>query len=369
MEPYDRTRAFQQHVSPAVPSEEGVHPAISAAPASASTGAATAVSATPSSTGASPRPPGVSSVVPDAFCCVHPLALEQRQQQNSGDWMLRATTKAVRSEADLRRWLFSDTHAQFLSFVGRLARHAAGKKTLPNLSPSKHNNNNKQVPSDPANPGTAGSAAVAAAGAAGRDAQAEMISAQSGAGMLLSDFVPFRQLPANKACWALIEVLQQLLQWVDEIPPIEQPTRFGNQAFKTWCRRLEKEAEEMFSGVWAACEDVQVAETEKKEMVDIFCSSFGNPVRLDFGTGHECSFAIFLFCLFKKNILKEEEHDPFAVLGIFKGYVQVAHALQQRYMLEAAGSRGVWGLDDFHFLTFLWGAGQLSEQQIIEPAQ
>lgn len=50
-------------------------------------------------------------------------------------------------------------------------------------------------------------------------------------------------------------------------------------------------------------------------------------------------------------------------------YVEVAHALQQRYMLEAAGSRGVWGLDDFHFLTFLWGAGQLSEQQIIEPDQ
>ena len=80
-------------------------------------------------------------------------------------------------------------------------------------------------------------------------------------------------------------------------------------------------AEQLLSGVWAACDDVEVTETEKKEMVDIFCSSFGNPVRLDFGTGHECSFAIFLFCLFKKNILKEEQHDPFAVLGIFKGSV------------------------------------------------
>lgn len=49
--------------------------------------------------------------------------------------------------------------------------------------------------------------------------------------------------------------------------------------------------------------------------------------------------------------------------------MEVAHALQQRYMLEAAGSRGVWGLDDFHFLPFLWGAGQLSDQQLIEPAQ
>lgn len=55
------------------------------------------------------------------------------------------------------------------------------------------------------------------------------------------------------------------------------------------------------------------------QLTDMFCCSFGNPVRLDFGTGHECSFAIFLFCLFEKNILQAEEHDPFAVLGIFKG--------------------------------------------------
>ncbi|CDJ30851.1 phosphotyrosyl phosphatase activator, putative [Eimeria mitis] len=241
---------------------------------------------------------------------------EQRQQQGSGDWRLRATSKAVHSEADLRRWLSSQTHAQFLAFVGRLARHAAGKKTLPSLLSIDRIRSGQGGAATEAGGCAAATASAAVSAAAG---DADQASAQSGARSRLAAFLPFHQLPANKACWALLAVLQQLLQWVEEIPPVEQPTRFGNQAFKTWCNRLEERAEDLLSGVWTACDDVEITETEKKEMADIFCSSFGNPVRLDFGTGHECSFAIFLFCLFKKNILKEDEHDPFAVLGIFKG--------------------------------------------------
>jgi len=156
----------------------------------------------------------------------------------------------------------------------------------------------------------------------------------------------------------LLVLLDTLEQWSIEIAPLESPQRFGNLAFRTWGLRLEERSDDMLRTLLAP-EYAAVIPYVKP----YFMSSFGSFTRMDYGTGHETSFALFLFCLTLVRFLQpepEEERD--VVLSVFLRYLRLCWKLQDVYRLEPAGSLGVWGLDDCCFLPYIFGSGQLRDQ-------
>ena len=99
-------------------------------------------------------------------------------------------------------------------------------------------------------------------------------------------------------------------------------------------------------------------QTYAEELGVYLSYSFGNEVRLDYGTGHESFLAIFLCCLNKLDIVHTHELRGL-ILSSFVEYMKTVRKLQTIYLLEPAGSHGVWGLDDYQCLVFLWGAAQV----------
>ncbi|GAB0087300.1 Serine/threonine-protein phosphatase 2A activator [Sergentomyia squamirostris] len=159
---------------------------------------------------------------------------------------------------------------------------------------------------------------------------------------------------------ALFVTLNEL---VDQNPPVDQPQRFGNSAYRTWHQKMRESAEEMLLGV--------LPEDKKPAIVEIlpyFVDSFGNSTRIDYGTGHELAFIFFLSCLFKLEVFQRTDQAAVG-LQVFDTYLKFARRLQMTYRMEPAGSHGVWSLDDFQFVPFIWGSAQLAMNSPIEPAQ
>ncbi|XP_028164468.1 serine/threonine-protein phosphatase 2A activator-like isoform X1 [Ostrinia furnacalis] len=159
----------------------------------------------------------------------------------------------------------------------------------------------------------------------------------------------------------VMDMLDKIEQMIEEFPPVEQPQRFGNTAFREWLAKIKSNTTMILQEMLDL--KLHLAIPEIKVYLE---ESFGNATRIDYGTGHEMSFVMFLCCLYKIGALQADDNVA-TVFMIFNKYIKIARKLQKTYRMEPAGSHGVWSLDDYQFIPFIWGSSQLVDQPKIYP--
>ncbi|KAH9446294.1 hypothetical protein MJO29_015948 [Puccinia striiformis f. sp. tritici] len=162
---------------------------------------------------------------------------------------------------------------------------------------------------------------------------------------------------------AVISILDRLDHWITEIPLDPSPQRFGNKAFKIWGQRLESEAEHLHTHTQVITDYHKPIHTE---LLHHFKTSFGSFGRLDYGTGHELSFLGYLSILHLTRILNNQDLLLTGLI-IYQKYFNLCRRLQKVYNLEPAGSKGVYGLDDFFHVVYIFGSAQLLYHPTIKP--
>ena len=156
----------------------------------------------------------------------------------------------------------------------------------------------------------------------------------------------------------MMNLIRKLKDIISNNPPLEQRSRYGNPAFGEWFKEMVSCLPTLLAAV--------VPLDAIPELSTYLMHSFGDVKRIDYGTGHEAHFLIFLYCLDQLKIIDESDYSGL-VLGVFWEYMKLMRDLEITYWLEPAGSHGVWGLDDFHFLPFLFGSFQLASHKYLKP--
>ncbi|KAL7418719.1 Serine/threonine-protein phosphatase 2A activator 1 [Cryptotrichosporon argae] len=169
-----------------------------------------------------------------------------------------------------------------------------------------------------------------------------------GRGVLVGDYAS-----SGAAVQTLMRLLEAMTAWVAEAPPQPQAAqRFGNLAFRAYIKIVEERVPAFFDAAPPA-----LRSQLRALLVD--SHAFGHPTRLDYGTGHELAFALGLWCVVVSGWTADEDEEDELVLRVFARYLELTTLLQMTYRLEPAGSHGVWGLDDYSFLPYLFGSAQL----------
>ncbi|KAF2169798.1 hypothetical protein M409DRAFT_64804 [Zasmidium cellare ATCC 36951] len=164
----------------------------------------------------------------------------------------------------------------------------------------------------------------------------------------------------DPAIVALLAVLDEADAILKQHPALDTGSRFGNPAFRDFLASVENTLPSWHDKLGVKDQEAQ------QEVGTYLANAFGNGSRIDYGSGHELNFILWLLCLRQLSVVKEETFPALALL-VFPRYLKVMRDVQSTYYLEPAGSHGVWGLDDYQFLPFLFGASQLVNHKHIRP--
>lgn len=191
----------------------------------------------------------------------------------------------------------------------------------------------------------------------------------------------------SQATQQVLLMLEKMDKWIEDFPPINQPQRYGNKAYRDWHNKLNETKEELVRDIYPNPNPDTDAHTDKhtdtdahtdkdadkdtyadaiKELSTYLIEGVGNATRIDYGTGHELAFTAFLCCLYKIGVMKDADCVAM-VMKIFHRYIELMRKIQLTYRLEPAGSQGVWNLDDYQFIPFIYGSSQLINHKQLTP--
>lgn len=165
---------------------------------------------------------------------------------------------------------------------------------------------------------------------------------------------------SDPAILALLAVLDEAEAALKACPALDTGSRFGNPAFRGFLSLVEDKLPRWHEKLGIADKSTQ------DELSAYLSNSFGNGSRIDYGSGHELNFILWLLCLRQLSTIEDSTFAALSLL-VFPRYLQLMRDIQSTYYLEPAGSHGVWGLDDYQFLPFLFGASQLIGHKHIRP--